>query len=79
MLGLANIILVPMDGSGSRYTMILEADENEDIYIAEFPIEQMRQYRESEVHGNAYRRPEKYHDLISQMINAPFVRYDRRK
>ena len=46
--------------SGSRDTLIVEADESEGIFLADFPIEEMREYRKREVHGNAYRRPEKY-------------------
>lgn len=34
--------------------------------------------RENEVHGNAYRRPEKYSTLLSEEIKYPFVREDRR-
>lgn len=34
--------------------------------------------RENEVHGNAYRRPEKYSLLLSEKIKYPFVREDRR-
>ena len=36
-------------------------------------------YRRREVHGNAYRRPEKYGLLTEEEIVEPFVRTDRRK
>ncbi len=65
--------------SGSRDTLIVEADESEGIFLADFPIEEMREYRGREVHGNAYRRPEKYGILVSEEIHEPFVREDRRK
>lgn len=68
----------PQD-AGSRDTLIMEADESEGIFIAEFPIEKMREYRACEVHGNAYRRPDKYKLLLSEDIREPFVRKDRRK
>ena len=68
----------PQD-SGSRDTLIVEADESEGIFIADFPIEEMREYRGCEVHGNAYRRPEKYGLLVSEEIAEPFIRQDRRK
>lgn len=64
--------------SGSRDTCILEADENEGIFIAEFDMDMLRAYRASEVHGNAYRRPEKYRALIDTEIKEPFIRPDRR-
>ena len=44
---------------GSRDTCILQADGKEGIYLAELDLEQLRRYRESEVHGNAFRRPQK--------------------
>lgn len=68
-----------LDGSGSRDTLIIEAGEEEGIYIANFPLDDIREYRSSEVHGNAYRHPQKYHLLISEQINEPFVRDDYRK
>ena len=63
----------------SRDTLILEAGEREGIYLADFPIEELRAYRECEVHGNAYRRPRKYGLLLSEEIRPPFVRTDRRR
>ncbi len=64
---------------GSRDTLIIEADEQEGIYIADFPIEEIREYRSREVHGNAYRHPAKYKLLISEKIEEPFIRKDYRK
>ena len=63
---------------GSRDTCILEAGEAEGIYLAEFDLDRMREYRRSEVHGNAYRRPEKYHILIENRREEPFLREDYR-
>ena len=64
--------------SGSRDTCILEADGAEGIYIAEFDMDMLREYRRNEVHGNAYRRPEKYSLLTEERIDEPFIRSDRR-
>lgn len=63
----------------SRDTLVLEAGEREGIYLADFPMEELRAYRQTEVHGNAYRRPEKYQLLLSSEIRPPFLREDRRK
>lgn len=63
----------------SRDMKIFEAGEKEGIYLANLNVDQLRKYRQSEVQGNAYRRPEKYHELIDTKINPPFVRKDRRK
>ncbi len=65
--------------SGSRDTCILEADGSEGIYIADIDMDMLRAYRSEEVHGNAYRRPQKYHLLTDERIDAPFIRDDYRK
>lgn len=66
------------DEGSSRDTLIVEAGEAEGIYIASFPIDEMRQYRNSEVHGNAYRHPSKYKLITSDEVLEPFVRGDYR-
>ena len=38
----------------------------------------LRAYRQSEVHGNAYRRPQVYAPLAGEAVLPPFVRLDRR-
>ena len=67
------------DSPVSRDTLLIEAGENEGIYIAAFPIDEMREYRLHEALGNAYRRPHLYSELISDNVNDPFIRNDRRK
>ncbi|MBQ7875660.1 MAG: carbon-nitrogen hydrolase family protein [Clostridia bacterium] len=68
-----------LDGiEGERDMCILEAGEEEGIYVADFDMDMIRAYRKSEVHGNCYRRCEKYGVLISDKIEEPFIRGDRR-
>ena len=64
---------------GSRDTCILEADEKEGICLAELDLKRLREYRRSELHGNAYRHPEKYAILSEDKVQEPFVRPDRRR
>ncbi len=64
--------------SGSRDTCILEADGSEGVFVAEFDMDMIRAYREKEVHGNAYRRPDKYKFLTENYIEKPFIRDDKR-
>jgi len=71
-------IAYPLDGSGPRDTCILETGAEEGIYTADINMKSVREYRSEEVHGNAYRRPEKYKLLLDQDIKAPFIRDDRR-
>lgn len=68
-----------LDGSGSRDMFMIDAGENEGIYLAEFKMDKIREYREKEVHGNAYRRPEFYKQLIAEYKQSPFIREDFRK
>ncbi len=63
----------------SRDTCILQADGAEGVYIAEIDLEQLRNYRGNEVHGNAYRHPQKYSILTNTKIDKPFIRDDYRK
>lgn len=63
----------------ARDTLIVEAGEAEGIYLAAFPMDKLREYRKQEVHGNAYRRPSKYHLLVEEFIEEPFIRDDCRR
>lgn len=72
------VVYLPQS-DGSRDICILQADEKEGIYIAELDLEQLRSYRATEVHGNAYRHPLKYALLTDAKIDEPFVREDYRK
>ena len=63
---------------GSRDMCILQADGAEGVYVAELDLEQLRRYRASKVHGNAFRRPQKYGLLLDTGVRPPFVRPNRR-
>lgn len=58
---------------------ILEAPEAEGIYLAELDLSKLRQYREQETLGNAYRHPKKYGELVSERRVYPFIREDYRE
>ncbi len=62
----------------SRDTCLLQADEKEGVYLAELDLDQLRAYRQCEVHGNAYRRPKLYGALIGEEVQPPFIRANRR-
>ena len=53
------------DEPGVRDMCILEAPEDEGIYLAEIDMDMLRDYREREVMGNKYRHPAKYASLAS--------------
>ena len=61
------------------HTCVFEAGEEAGVYIGELDLDMLRDYRSREVHGNAYRHPQKYGILIDEEIRAPFIRSDYRK
>jgi predicted amidohydrolase len=63
----------------SRMTLLVQADEKEGVYLAEFDIETLREYRKREAWGNAFRKPESYNLLTSKVVNEPFIRKTDRK
>lgn len=66
------------DDEGSRDMCVFESGSEPGVYTAEFDLDMLRAYRRSEVHGNAYRRPELYGRLINERVEEPFIRKDRR-
>jgi N-carbamoylputrescine amidase len=69
-------VAYPVPDGEARDTLIVEAGEAEDVYIASFDIESIRSYRERETWGNAYRRPRLYKALAAEDVRPPFVRRD---
>lgn len=69
-------VAYPQEDGDARDTLIIEAGEAEDIFMASFDIESIRSYREREAWGNAYRRPRLYKMLIDEEVQPPFVRPD---
>jgi len=67
------------NGGGGRDTLILDAGEREGIYVADFPMDAIREYRSREVHGNAWRRPALYSELLSKTVQEPFIREGKRE
>jgi N-carbamoylputrescine amidase len=55
-------------------TLIVEALDEEEVFIAEFDLDRLRRYRKHEVWGNAFRRPECYSLLTSTKVSEPFRR-----
>ena len=63
------------DGEGgNRDTLVVEAGEAEGIFMASFSMDEIRAYRQKEIHGNAHRRPELYGILTSHEKTEPFLR-----
>jgi predicted amidohydrolase len=69
-------VVHPVEDGESRDTLIVEAGENEDIYLATFDLDSIRAYREREAWGNSYRRPHLYEMITKEHVQTPFVRVD---
>ena len=67
-------IVFDKEGKYLDNTIIEAADVLEQILIAEFDLDEIRDYRKSETWGNAYRKPQAYMDLVSSEVKEPFVR-----
>ena len=66
------------DEEGSRDMCVLNAPGGEGIYIGKIDMKMLREYRATEVMGNAYRHPGKYKIITECGIEKPFVRADYR-
>ncbi|MDE7291226.1 MAG: carbon-nitrogen hydrolase family protein [Treponemataceae bacterium] len=64
--------------AGVRDMCVLETSGEEGIYIGEIDMKMLREYRASDVMGNAYRHPDKYKAITERGIEEPFVRADYR-
>jgi len=69
-------VAYPVSDGDARDTLIIEAGEREDVYLATFDLDEIRAYRERESWGNAYRRPRLYGALTAEEIEPPFIRTD---
>ena len=58
---------------------VVEADESEGIWMAEFDLDALRRYRERETWGNAFRKPKTYRALVDGKVAPPFFRKDARR
>lgn len=54
--------------------IIVQAGEDEGIYLADFDLDRLRSYRARESWGNAFRRPETYAALTAREVREPFIR-----
>jgi len=69
------VVYVVPDGE-PRDTLIIEAGESENVFIATLDLDSLRAYRLRESWGNAYRRPRLYGQITDEGVDAPFIRAD---
>ena len=59
--------------------LIVQAGQDEGIFLADFDLDRLRTYRDKETWGNAYRKPGAYGLLTSNDVEPPFERFDARR
>jgi predicted amidohydrolase len=69
---------IAFDKGGSRDMLVVEAGEAEGIYLAIFDLEAIRDYRERETWGDAFRRPGRYGAITEAEARPPFLRVNDR-
>ncbi len=65
-------------GGHSRDMLVIEAGEAEGVYLASFDLDAIRDYRERESWGDAFRRPGLYGALVAAESRPPFLRVNDR-
>jgi len=60
-------VIYPVEDGKSRDTLIIEAGEAEDVFLATFNLDSIQDYRCRETWGNAYRRPDLYKTLNEEL------------
>lgn len=66
------------DAPDVRDMLVLDAGESPGVYLAELDLDQLRSHRAREVHGNTFRRPDRYGALVVDDVRPPFVREENR-
>lgn len=67
-------IVYPPGETVSRDTLLVMGGEREGIFIADFPLDEMREYRSIADQANTYRHPQLYGKLTEKDIRPPFIR-----
>ena len=66
------------DAPEVRDMQLLDAGEAPGVYLTELDLDLLRAHREEEVHGNAFRRPDRYGALTVDDVRPPFLREENR-
>lgn len=70
---------IAYEGNSSRDMILVQAGQVEGIYLAHFDLDALRTYRQHEIWGNTYRRPDRYTQLLDSAVQPPFQRKDARR
>ena len=67
--------IVFADGGYQDQTLAMAEEDSEQIIIVPFDIGKIREYRQRETWGDAFRKPRTYQKLIEMEPKEPFLRY----
>ncbi len=62
------------DGRAREMALFVADEETEGIYLAEYPLDELRAYRQSEMMGDTFRRVDAYRCLLDREVRPPFLR-----
>lgn len=62
------------DGNCVENTIFLADEKTEGLFFADFDLDRLRAYRECEMMGNTFRKPEVYKELLTHEVKPPFIR-----
>lgn len=92
MVGIVTVNYANHSGKSSAYSPIvrniskyeldnelLVMNDEEDIKVVQFNMSEIREYRNRETLGDAYRKPYAYEQLIENNVQEPFIRKDARR
>jgi predicted amidohydrolase len=81
-VAMTNYASLPFDGNSLAYDAMGNSLVNpinsgvESLLIARLDLQALREYRQTTIWGNAFRRPRKYKALMSENVDAVFARKD---
>ncbi len=62
------------DGNCVDNELLLAGEQAEGLFFAEFDMDVLRAYRESEMMGNTFRKVKAYRELLCDAVEYPFLR-----
>ena len=77
---MTNYASLPFDGNSVAFdatgkSLVQPVSDGEEcVLMASFSLGEMREYRKKTFWGNAFRRPRKYKELISENVDPVFAR-----
>lgn len=92
MVGIVTVNYANLGGKSSVYSPIVRninkheldselliMDDKEDIKMVSFNLNEIREYRQKETFGDAYRKPYAYKQLIEDNVKEPFIRSNAKR